>query len=124
MVFDVSAQRVWLVGADGKSQRTYLVSGSKYHNLSLGTYHVYSRSATATAYNSNETMRYMVRFTTGHSGAPIGFHSVPAFPNGKLVEARSSLGTPQSDGCVRQWLPDARALWNFASIDTTVVVRA
>ncbi|MGH3500547.1 MAG: L,D-transpeptidase, partial [Nocardioidaceae bacterium] len=33
------------------------------------------------------------------------------------------LGTPQSDGCIRQWIKDAKALWGFAPVGTTVVVR-
>ncbi len=103
--------------------RTYLVSGSKFDNLSTGTYHVYSRDRYATAYNSDETMNYMVRFATGRT-SPIGFHSIPAMPNGTLVEARSELGAPASDGCIRQWIVDARALWNFTPDGTTVVVRA
>lgn len=123
VVFDVSAQRVWLVDDQDSTERTYLVSGSKFHNLELGTYHVYSRSSTATAYNSDETMQYMVRFATGRT-SPIGFHSIPAYSNGTLVEARSSLGTPQSDGCIRQWITDAKAMWDFAAIGTTVLVRA
>lgn len=122
VVFDESAQRVWLVDADDSVARTYLVSGSKYDNLDLGTYHVSSRSRHATAYNSNETMQYMVRFAQGRT-SPIGFHSIPAFSDGRLVESRTSLGTPQSDGCIRQWITDARALWAFASLGTTVVVR-
>ncbi len=123
VVFGATAQRVWLVGSDGKVARTYLVSGSKYDNLDLGTYHVNSRSRHATAYNSDETMSYMVRFALGRI-APIGFHSIPAHPDGTLAEARSSLGTPQSDGCIRQWITDARALWEFAPVGTTVVVLA
>lgn len=123
VVFDIEAQRVWLVGADGKIERTYLVSGSKFDNLDAGTYQVYSRDLHATAYNSDETMTYMVRFATGRN-APIGFHSIPVLPNGKLVESRSQLGTPQSDGCIRQWLSDARALWTFAPVGTKVVVLA
>jgi hypothetical protein len=125
VVFDVSAQRVWLVNADDSVARTYLVSGSKFGNLDNGTYSVTSRSRNATAYNSDETMDYMVRFTTSNrSSTPIGFHSIPAMPDGTLAEPRSGLGTPASDGCIRQWITDARALWNFAPDDTTVVVRA
>lgn len=123
VVFDINAQRVWLVGADGKAARTYLVSGSKFDNLEAGTYQVYSRDLHATAYNSDETMRYMVRFATGRNAA-IGFHSIPVLPGGKLVESRSQLGTPQSDGCIREWLSDARALWTFAPVGTPVIVLA
>jgi lipoprotein-anchoring transpeptidase ErfK/SrfK len=123
IVFDVSAQRVWLVNADGAVARSYLVSGSRFDNLDNGTYQVTSRDRHATAYNSDETMNYMVRFAMGRT-APIGFHSIPQMPDGTLVESRSELGAPASDGCIRQWITDARALWKFAPDGTTVVVRA
>ncbi|MGI8699754.1 MAG: L,D-transpeptidase [Nocardioidaceae bacterium] len=123
VVFDMSRQRVWLVAGGGTVARTYPVSGSRYDNLRAGTYSVFSRDVRATAYNSNETMRYMVRFAYGRA-APIGFHSIPALANGALVETRSQLGTPRSDGCIRQWITDARALWTFAPVGTTVVVLA
>ncbi|MDX6310330.1 MAG: hypothetical protein QOI06_3376 [Nocardioidaceae bacterium] len=124
IVFDISAQRVWLVDGHHAVERTYLVSGSRFHNLRPGTYHVYSRSRHATAYNSDETMSYMVRFTHGRTPVPIGFHSIPVYPNGDLVEPRSGLGAPASDGCIRQWITDAHALWKFAPNGTTVVVLA
>lgn len=123
VVYNMSRQRVWLVGADGTVARTYPVSGSRFANLEPGTYSVTSRSAVATAYNSDETMRYMVRFAYGRT-APIGFHSIPAYSDGTLAEPRSQLGTRQSAGCIRQWITDAKALWDFAPVGTTVVVLA
>ena len=36
----------------------------------------------------------------------------------------SELGTPLSHGCIRQWRPDAKALWDFAPVGTEVVVVA
>jgi lipoprotein-anchoring transpeptidase ErfK/SrfK len=65
-------------------------------------------------------MRYMVRFAHGPNAA-IGFHDIPML-NGHLEETRDDLGTPESHGCIRQWRPDARALWRFAPVGTTVVV--
>jgi lipoprotein-anchoring transpeptidase ErfK/SrfK len=123
IVFGVGAQRVWLVDAGGTVVRTYPVSGSKYHNLSLGTYSVTSKSRVATAYDSDERLPFMVRFAYGRT-APIGFHAIPLLPDGTRVEARSELGKPASDGCVREWITDARALWRFAPVGTTVVVHA
>jgi lipoprotein-anchoring transpeptidase ErfK/SrfK len=123
IVFDMSAQRVWLVNANGLVGRTYPVSGSKYDNLQPGHYSVTSRSRYATAYNSSETLNYMVRFAFGRT-APIGFHAIPERPDGTLVEKRSGLGKPASDGCIRQWISDARALWRFAPVGTSVEVLA
>ena len=123
IVFDQSEQRVWLVDTDGKVERTYLVSGSRYNNLHPGTFSVLSRSRYATSYDFSGKLEYFVRFTTGFS-APIGFHAVPRDNAGNLEQTEAQLGTPLSAGCVRQWLPDAIALWNFAPVGTKVVVTA
>ncbi|MBA2775064.1 MAG: L,D-transpeptidase [Nocardioidaceae bacterium] len=63
----------------------------------------------------------MVRFAAGERSA-IGFHDIPEHRNGAPAQSRSELGTPLSSGCIRQWVGDAKALWAFASVGTTVVV--
>lgn len=122
VVFDIGDQRVWLVDADGEVRRTYLVSGSLTDNLKPGTYEVYSTSRHAVGIDDSGTMQYMVRFAHGKRAA-IGFHDIPV-DDGKRVQTRADLGTPQSHGCIRQARPDARALWYFAIVGTTVVVTA
>jgi lipoprotein-anchoring transpeptidase ErfK/SrfK len=122
VVFDIGDQRVWLVTAAGRVGRTYPVSGSLTDNLQPGTYAVYSTSRWATGVDDSGVMQYFVRFTHG-ARAAIGFHSVPT-KDGRLLEQRDQLGTPQSHGCIRQWLPDAKALWDFAPVGTKVVVTA
>jgi L,D-transpeptidase catalytic domain len=124
IVFSQHLQRVWLVGArDDKVRRTYLVSGSVTDNLQPGTYAVYSRSLHATGIEDSGTMEYFVRFTRGPTGAAIGFHSIPT-KDGKALQTTAQLGTAQSHGCIRQWKPDAIALWHFAPVGTKVVVVA
>ncbi|MET0931856.1 MAG: L,D-transpeptidase [Aeromicrobium sp.] len=123
IVFDESDQRVWLVGGDESVERTYLVSGSRFDNLDPGTYAVQSKTRQATAFDYSGTMEYFVRFATGYS-EPIGFHSVPRDNDGRLEQTKAQLGTPLSAGCVRQWKPDAVALWEFAPVGTAVVVTA
>ena len=122
VVFDQGAQRVWLVAADGTVRRTYLVSGSAEDNLDPGSYEVYSRSERAWGIDDSGTMKFMVRFAHGERAA-IGFHDIP-YKDGDLVQSRAELGTPLSSGCVRQWRPDAKALWAFAPVGTPVVVVA
>jgi lipoprotein-anchoring transpeptidase ErfK/SrfK len=122
IVFSQSRQRVWLVGGD-KVDRTYLVSGSVYDNLQPGTYSVYSKSRWAVGVDDSGVMQYFVRFTQGPTGAAIGFHSIPTSHDVPL-QKKSQLGTPRSHGCIRQDLPDAIALWDFAPIGTKVVVTA
>jgi hypothetical protein len=123
IVFDQSEQRVWLVGSSGKVERSYLVSGSRFDNLHPGTFSVLSRSRYATSFDYSGKLEYFVHFTTGYS-APIGFHAVPKDNAGRLEQTKAHLGTPLSAGCVRQWLPDAVALWDFAPVGTKVVVTA
>ena len=121
VVFDQSAQRVWLVGDDGEPRRTYLVSGSLEDNLDPGSYEVFSRSMRAWGIDGG-TMKFMVRFAQGRNAA-IGFHDIP-YENGELMQTRAQLGTPQSSGCVRQARPDAKAMWGFAPVGTPVEVVA
>ena len=122
VVFDISDQRVWLVDKGDEVRRTYLVSGSLTDNLDPGTYAVYSRSRHAVGINDSGVMEYFIRFTRGVNAA-IGFHSIPT-KNGRPLQTEKQLGTPQSHGCIRQALPDAKRLWAFAPVGTKVVVTA
>ena len=122
VVFDISDQRVWLVDESDAVARSYLVSGSLTDNLRPGTYAVYSTSRRAVGLDDSGAMEYFVRFTRG-ARAAIGFHSIPT-KDGRPLQTRAQLGTPQSHGCIRQWLPDAQALWDFAPVGTKVVVTA
>ncbi|MFS3130801.1 L,D-transpeptidase [Nocardioides sp. Bht2] len=122
VVFSQSAQRVWLVRADGTTQRSYLVSGSAYDNLHPGSYRVYSRSEQAWGIDDSGTMRWFVRFTRGPNAA-IGFHDIP-IDDGAPVQTHAQLGTPLSHGCIRQRTVDAKAMWEFAPLGTSVVVVA
>jgi lipoprotein-anchoring transpeptidase ErfK/SrfK len=126
VVFDIGDQRVWLVDpATGRPDgvvRTYLASGSVTDNLDPGTYEVYSRSRWAVGIDDSGAMEYFVRFTRGENAA-IGFHSIPE-KAGRPLQSAAQLGTPQSHGCIRQALPDARRLWTFAPVGTKVVVTA
>lgn len=122
VVFSESAQRVWLVGADGAVESTYLVSGSVTDNLQPGSYDVYSRSRWAVGIDDSGVMEYFVRFTRGQNAA-IGFHSIPT-KDGAPLQTEEQLGTPQSHGCIRQRTSDAQRMWDFADIGTDVVVVA
>jgi lipoprotein-anchoring transpeptidase ErfK/SrfK len=122
VVYDITGQQVWLVEDDGSVARTYMVSGSRYDQLPEGSYEVFSASRHAISWHGTETMEYMVRFHRGEN-SNIGFHDIPvASASDKEVQTLSQLGTPLSDGCIRQDVVDAKALWDFAPVGTTVVV--
>lgn len=122
IIFDLSLQRVWLVDETAGWVKTYLVSGSKYdYHHRPGVYKVFSKSRTTTSYLGNATMNYMVRFDRGKT-ANIGFHDIPKYKDGKFAQTERQLGTPLSDGCVRQRLSNAKALYEFAQVGTAVIV--
>ena len=123
VVYSEEQQRVWLIGENGRVQHSYLVSGSVYENLEPGTYQVYSRSMSAIGIDDSGTMQYFVRFTQGPSGAAIGFHDIPV-KDGEPVQGVDELGTATSHGCIRQKRADAKVMWDFADLGTTVVVTA
>jgi hypothetical protein len=123
IVFSQHLQRVWLLGKTDNVRKTYLVSGSVTDNLQPGSYSVYSKSRRAVGVDDSGVMQYFVRFTQGPTGAAIGFHSIPT-KDGVPVQTTAQLGTPASHGCIRQWKPDALALWHFAPVGTKVVVVA
>ncbi len=122
VVFDMSAQRIWLVEEQNEVLRSYLVSGSLTDNLSPGTYAVFSKSRQAVGIDDSGEMEYFVRFTRGDNAA-IGFHSIPT-KDGRPLQTAAQLGTPQSHGCIRQARADAQRLWSFAPVGSKVVVTA
>jgi lipoprotein-anchoring transpeptidase ErfK/SrfK len=111
---------VWLIGAHGGVERTYLVSG-RAGTPRPGFYRVWSRSARAWAGHDNITMNLMVRFAKSSRGGNIGFHTIPRQGN-RPLQTEAQLGTFRSAGCVRQAQADAEAMWEFAGLGTPVVV--
>lgn len=122
IVYDDSAQRVWIVEATGIIRDSYLVSGRR-GVPNPGVYQVYSKSAKAWAGHDGITMNHMVRFAHGRN-LSIGFHSIPRYGSGTPMQTEAQLGTYRSAGCVRQADHQAQALFDWAAIgDTVVVVR-
>lgn len=120
IVYHNSEQRVWLIEADGTIHDSYAVSGRR-NTPRPGTYSVFSKSPKAWAGHGGITMNHMVRFARGRSLA-IGFHSIPTRPGGIPLQSVAALGSYQSAGCVRQSEHEARDLYEWADLGTTVVV--
>jgi lipoprotein-anchoring transpeptidase ErfK/SrfK len=118
VVYSNPRQRVWIIDKGQHVIGSWLVSGRK-NVPSGGNYKVFSRSRYTTS--GDYRMEYMVRFAHGRTKA-IGFHQIPVDGNGRPAQSESQLGTYQSHGCVRQRKSDAIKMWNFAQVDTPVVV--
>jgi len=122
VVYERISQRVWAVSADGEIIRSWLVSGSQYNNEVPGTHQVYSRSEQSTAWNGKAILPLMVRWYRTEIGA-LGFHAIPIrVSDGGVYQTEDELGARLSGGCQRQANADARFLWAFAEVGTTVVV--
>ena len=122
-VYSKSRQRLWAVSGSGQVLKTHLVSGNlRWCDPRVGTYSVFSRSRhTYAIQNPTVKWGYMIRFTKGCNGGNIGFHEIPK-QYGQPVQSIWQLGTPLSAGCVRQAIPDAIWMWNWAGVGTKVVV--
>lgn len=125
VVYSKSQQQLWVIDSNGVVIKNHLVSGKQVScDPTPGHYQVFSRSRyTFAIQNPSIIWGYMVRFAHGCRGGNIGFHEIPTNKNtGYKVQSVSQLGTPLSGGCVRQSVPDAIWMWNWAYVGTKVVV--
>ena len=120
VVYERGAQRVWLIEADSSVLDNYPVSGRDGTPVS-GQYTVFSKSVDAWSFAPGVTMKHMVRFARGRSGAAIGFHSIPRLGD-VPIQTEQQLGQFRSAGCVRQRDDKAEQLYEWAPIGTPVVV--
>lgn len=121
IVYSGKMQRAWAVSADNSIVRTFLVSGRRAVPKP-GTYRVFSQSLSSFSPDlPGVTFRYMTRFAIGPDGGNIGFHELP-LRYGKPMQTEDQLGTFQGSGCLRSTTVDAKFIYQWAHIGTTVVV--
>ncbi|MEV8016638.1 hypothetical protein AB0O76_09865 [Streptomyces sp. NPDC086554] len=112
VIYSVGDDRVWLVKASGKAQRTYKVTPSTVDPVP-GTYAVSSRSGTVTG-TDGVPIEHVVRFTSV-DGIAIGFSSA--------VDGSTPKPDPsKKTGGIRQSRENGNAMWEFATISAKVVV--
>ena len=122
IVYTERGAHLWIVGADGRVLRDYAVTG-RIGRPRPQTYHVYSKSPTAS--NPAEKLRFdlMVRFAYGLTGARIGFHTIPRSYAGVPIQGENQLGRAIGmGGCVRQKRSDAEWLYAWVKVGDAVVV--
>jgi len=122
IVYQESTMHLWVVEADGVVTRDYPVTGRPGWPLP-GVYHVFTKSVAALSPAYHVSFDWMVAFAHGHR-LPIGFHSIPRWiSSGLPIQSQSTLGAPIGEGgCVRQRPVDAKWLYTWAALGTTVVV--
>ncbi|MEP6624680.1 MAG: L,D-transpeptidase, partial [Acidimicrobiia bacterium] len=89
-----------------------------------GEYHVFRKLEMGhSKAHPSLSLPWFVGFTWG-STTDIGFHGIPTNPDGSQIEDDSQLGQPLSSGCVRESQINAKVLYDWAPVDTLVVVTA
>jgi hypothetical protein len=112
VVYSLGTDRVWLVSAGDRVNRTYKVTPGSV-DPPLGTYWVSSRSNSVTG-TDGIPVEHVVRFTIV-SGVTVGFSAA--------VTGTSSKPDPTiPTGGIRQKRPDGNAMWDFARIGQKVSV--
>ncbi|MGW4983191.1 hypothetical protein [Streptomyces mirabilis] len=112
VVYSVDDDRVWLVAANNRTERTFKVTPGTV-DPAVGTYAVTSRSKAVTGSDGTQ-VEHVVRFSIV-DGVAIGFSSA----------IDGSTGSPDSTkklGGIRETRKNGTAMWNFATIGVKVVV--
>ncbi|MDQ0959715.1 hypothetical protein QFZ66_003593 [Streptomyces sp. B4I13] len=112
VVYALIADRVWLVGADGRVNRTFKVAPGSVDPLP-GSYSVGSRSGAITG-TDGTPIEHVVRFAEV-DGVAIGFS---AALDGSLAKPDPRVRT----GGIRETVADGDAMWAFATIGRRVDV--
>ncbi|MGW1404780.1 L,D-transpeptidase [Streptomyces sp. NPDC002403] len=113
VVYALEDRRVWLVDADGKVDRTFEVMPSAL-SPQPGTYRVSSRQGSPTKGSDGVMIEHVVRFAMADD-VSVGFS---AAVDGSMESPDPTLKT----GGVRMPRADGDAMWDFAMVDTKVVV--
>ncbi len=112
VVYALGSDRVWLVGEGGKVLRTFTVTPSTVDPLP-GEYAVSTRSGAITG-SDGTPIEHVVRFAQ-NDGVAIGFS---AAKDGSTPKPDPSKKT----GGIRESREDGLAMWEFATVGTSVVV--
>ncbi|MFJ9035407.1 hypothetical protein ACIRF8_02270 [Streptomyces sp. NPDC102406] len=112
VVYALGADRVWLVGGDGKARRTYRVTPGTV-DPAPGNYAVTSRSGSVTG-TDGVPIEHVVRFASA-GGVPVGFSAA--------VDGSTPSPDPaKQTGGIRESRADGAAMWEFATHGRKVVV--
>ena len=121
VIYKNNLQWVWIVDAKNKVVRAIPVSGRR-GVPSVGTYKVNSQSLRSYSLDLKDVwFNNMTRFAFGPNGGNIGFHAIPT-KYGKPLQTAEQLGSFQGSGCIRMAIEDAKLMYNFAKLGTTIVV--
>jgi len=112
VVYSLASDRVWLVGADGKVDRTFAVTPGTV-DPAPAAYSVTSRSAALTG-SDGVAIEHVVLFARA-DGVPVGFSAA-------VSGAMTAPDGAKKLGGIRESRADGDAMWAFATVGRKVVV--
>lgn len=119
---DLSEQKLKLI-ENGKVISIRTISTGKWSTPTpIGEYKTRNKITTAYSKPYGLYMEYWMAFSNDGS---YGLHALPFWKlakGGKLYEGANHLGTPVSHGCIRQSLADAKSLYEWAPVGTSVKI--
>jgi len=118
IVVDRAGQRVFLCGEHGAVLKTYPCATGSYYPT-VGVFQVSEKIPSAKSLFDDSRFSFFTVFQLAQKWAKVGFHSIPVFPDGRPA---GGLGQPNSHGCVRLSYEDAKFLYEWARVGTTVIV--
>ncbi|MBI5405340.1 MAG: L,D-transpeptidase, partial [Candidatus Kerfeldbacteria bacterium] len=120
---DLSDQTLKLF-ENGRLMSTRKVSTGKWTTPTpVGTFAIKNKITMAYSKPYDLYMEWWMAFTPDGS---YGLHALPFWKQangGRLYEGVNHLGSPASHGCIRQSLIEAKSLFRWAEIGTTVIVK-
>lgn len=112
VVYALRTDRVWLVGKGNKATRTFEVTPSTV-DPRPGEYAVTTRSGSVVG-SDGVPIEHVVRFATV-DGVAVGFSAA-------VDGSKPKLDPMQKTGGIREERADGKAMWQFATVGTKVVV--
>ncbi len=121
---DIKQSMMYLFSG-GAVAASYRVSTGKYYPTPTGTFTIFNKSPLAFSDIYSVWMPYWMGFYYSNTlNASFGFHEIPyALVHGKkFVYPGDKVGTPSTGGCVALSFGDAKKVYEFAGLGTTVVI--
>lgn len=121
---DISQQKLFTF-KNGRLVKTYRVSTGKDYPTPTGTFKIINKTGLGFSKIYNVWLPYWMAFEYSKElRAYFGIHELPYYYSGtnKIQRPREFIGAPNTGGCVALDIGDAKEVYQFADIGTTVMI--
>lgn len=123
IIVNLATQRLGYYVEDIRFGEAVISSGTRKHPTPKGEFTIANKSARAWSKTAGLWMPYWMGLGgKGVKTGLYGIHELPEWPSGKK-EGESHLGHPNSGGCIRVGVNDAKKLYEWTPTGTKVVIK-